>query len=182
MKKFIILLLAFLLSSNLFAEAINEYKSDIYFANGVGAGSRESSFNQGLYQYEDYIASKPKITNYVGEYNLAFNTGRGPIMDFSEAWFQYIDENPGYKVGWDAFKAALSRSIGSVVGGTVELSEQFIRYLEQNNVDTQVKAYRQSIYDGHRVIVIAHSQGNFLRGKWSGHDPKLTILNSLYIL
>jgi hypothetical protein len=165
MKRYIILLLTLFLSSHLFAEAINEYKSDIYFANGVGAVSRESSFNQGLYQYEDYIASKPKITNYVGKYDLAYNIGRGIVSDFAEAWFQYIDENPGYKVGWDAFKAALSRSIGSVVGGTVELSEQFIRYLEQNNVDTQVKAYRQSIYDGHKVIVLAHSQGNLFTNR-----------------
>jgi hypothetical protein len=165
MKKFIILILTLFLSSNLFAEVINEYKSDIYFANGVGAVSYKKSFKQGLNQYENYIDTNLDIEEYIGKYDLSYNIGRGIVSDFAEAWFQYIDENPGYKVGWDAFKAALSRSIGSVVGGTVELSEQFIRYLEQNNVDTQVKAYRQSIYDGHKVIVLAHSQGNLFTNR-----------------
>ena len=166
MKKLLILLVTILLSTNLFAEPINEYKSDIYFANGVGAIDYDTSFEQGEVQIKKYKKANTEFyRNYVGKYDLAYNIGRGIVRDFAEAWFQYIDENPGYKVGWDAFKAALSRSIGSVVGGTVELSEQFIRYLEQNNVDTQVKAYRQSIYDGHKVIVLAHSQGNLFTNR-----------------
>ncbi|WP_324171312.1 cadherin domain-containing protein [Sulfurimonas sp.] len=167
MKKLIILILLFTLS--LFAEPtnepINEYKSDIYFANGVGATSREKSYMQGEVVYDNYIDNDLQIEDFVGKYDLAFNTGRGPISDYSEAWFQYLDENAIYNVGWNAFTEAISRATGPIIGGALKLTEETIKHLEQNDINTQVEAYRQSIYNGHKVIVIAHSQGNFFTNK-----------------
>ncbi len=164
MKKLIIIFL-FLITSNLFAEAINEYKSDIYFANGVGAIERKISKKQGEVEIKKYKKVNSEIyKNFVGKYDLAFNTGRGVVSDFFEAWLQYTDENPGAEFGWSAFKTAISYATG-IGGGALKITEAVAKQLEFEDITTQVKAYRQSVYNGHKVIVIAHSQGNFFTNK-----------------
>jgi hypothetical protein len=98
---------------SLFAESsytIDERKTDIYFANGVGAGSRYNSFMQGFKYIEGskniqgYKKANPNIKPYIGKYNLSFNTGHGILMDMFEAWIQYTDENIGASFSWSAFK------------------------------------------------------------------------------
>jgi len=90
MKALILLLFTLFFSSQVFAETllIDERKTDIYFANGVGAGTHDASFEQG-YKYiegskniERYKKVNPEIKPYIGKYDLAFNTGRGLLMDY----------------------------------------------------------------------------------------------------
>ena len=53
-----------------------------------------------------------------------------------------------------------------------------------NSVDlnTQVNAYKQSIKDGHGVIVVAHSQGNFFYPRApSLEQAQFTLTNSAYL-
>lgn len=86
MRALIVLLFIALFSYQLLAENIDECKTDIYFANGVGAVSKDASFNQGEEEISKYIISTPSIQNFIGKYDLAFNTGHGVIRDYFEAW------------------------------------------------------------------------------------------------
>ena len=162
MKSFITLLLLF--STLLFAESIDERKTDIYFANGVGAVSRYSSFIQGQTQVDAYQIATPSTQQFIGKYDLAFNTGREVILDFFEAWLQYTDENPSTSLAWSAFKVAIGRATG-IGGGAINLSEKVTRNYESNDINKQVTAYEDSIKLGHGVLVLAHSQGNFFTNK-----------------
>lgn len=64
MKK--ILLILFLVSSFLYAE-IDERKSDVYFANGVGAVSKYSSFIQGKVEVDACQIATPSTQAYIGK-------------------------------------------------------------------------------------------------------------------
>jgi hypothetical protein len=77
MRIFTFLLFTLFFSSQVFAETflIDERKTDIYFANGVGAVSRSASFIQGQIQVENYQSATPSTAPYIGKYDLAFNTG-----------------------------------------------------------------------------------------------------------
>lgn len=169
MRALIVLLFIALFSYQLLAENIDECKTDIYFANGVGAVSKDASFNQGEEEISKYIISTPSIQDFIGKYDLAFNTGHGVALDFFEAWLQYTDENPSANFGWEAFKTAIGR-LTVIGGGAVELSAAVARTHEANDISKQVKAYEESIKLGHGVLVLAHSQGNFFTNKAYNSD------------
>ncbi|WP_294962707.1 hypothetical protein [Sulfurimonas sp.] len=169
MRTLITLLFIALFSSQLLAENIDECKTDIYFANGVGAVSHEASFRQGRTQLKAYVKANSNVKIYIGKYDLAFNTGHRVAIDFFEAWLQYTDENIGAEFGWKAFTVAIGRATG-IGGGAIKLSEEIVRTYEANDINKQVKAYEDSIKIGHGVLVLAHSQGNFFTNKAYNSD------------
>ena len=124
---------------SLFAESsymIDERKTDIYFANGVGAASRDNSFDQGDNQIALYLEATPKVTPYIGKYDLSFNTGHGILMDMFEAWIQYTDENLAASFSWSAFKELLGRIpvAGTYANGTVTLTEAVAKTHEAKDI------------------------------------------------
>lgn len=169
MRILILSLFIILFTSQLIAESIDERKTDIYFANGVGATSYKKSKTQGKTQILAYIAATPSIKPYIGKPKLAFNTGHRVIPDFFEAWLQYTDENPSAKFGWNAFKVAIGRAT-SIGGGVVKIGEAVTRKYESDDISEQVDAYEKSIKLGHGVLVLAHSQGNFFTNKAYNSD------------
>ncbi len=164
MKSLIILLL---FSSLLLAESIDERKTDIYFSNGMGAGSYEKSFRQGESEVLSYQIATPNTQKYIGKYDLAFNTGQGVIPEYFEAWLQFKDENLSQKLWWDAFKEFLGRVpiVGKGANIAVVLTEAVSYYYQKEDIKVQVKAYEKSIKLGHGVLVLAHAQGNFFTNK-----------------
>jgi hypothetical protein len=132
--------LTLFLTISLFAESsytIDERKTDIYFANGVGAISYKNSFNQGYNQIKKYKAENHEIyKHYVGKYDLSFNTGHGILMDMFEAWIQYTDENIGASFSWSAFKELLGRIpvAGTYANGTVTLTEAVAKTHEAKDI------------------------------------------------
>jgi len=70
MRILISLLLMLLFSSQLIAENIDECKTDIYFANGVGAISYDNSHQQGYKQILAYEIATPRVQPFIGEYYL----------------------------------------------------------------------------------------------------------------
>jgi len=164
MRALITLVFIALFASQLLAGNIDERKTDIYFANGVGAGSKFSSFMQGIKQIQAYKKANPSIKKWIGKYDLAFNTGHGVIPDFFEAWLQYTDENPSTSLAWSAFKVAIAKAT-KIGAGAVNLSEKVTRQFESDDIKKQVEAYEDSIKLGHGVLVLAHSQGNFFTNK-----------------
>ncbi len=164
MKSLIILLL---FSSFIIAESIDERKTDIYFANGVGAGARLNSFKQGQVEIRKYIIATPSTQKYIGKYDLAFNTGQGVIPEYFEAWLQLKDEDLSQKLWWDAFKEFLGKVpiVGKGVNIAVVLTEAVSYHYQKEDIKVQVTAYEKSIKLGHGVLVLAHSQGNFFTNK-----------------
>ena len=51
--------------------------------------------------------------------------------------------------------------IDELVDMYLSMQEDKIREEEESDIETQFKAYKESIKNGHGVVVIAHSQGNF---------------------
>ncbi len=173
MKNLKLFFIILLFSSHIIAENIDEYKTDIYFANGVGAVSYKNSYIQGEERILEYIIENSSIEKYIGEYDLAFNTGHGVVLDFYEAWLQYIDENPSAKFGWEAFTVAMGRAT-VIGGGAIELSKAVVLKHEADDISKQVTAYEESIKSGHGVLVLAHSQGNFFTNKAYDSDKGIT--------
>lgn len=173
MRVFTLLLFTLFFSSQVFAETflIDERKTDIYFANGVGATSKFSSFMQGYNQVDKYIISTPSTAPYIGKYDLAFNTGHGVLMDMFEAWLQYTDEHPFAAITWSGFKEMLGRipGVGNYASASANLNEAVALTFEAEDIAIQVEAYKKSISAGHGVLVLAHSQGNFFTNK--AYDP-----------
>jgi len=174
MKALILLLFTLFFSSQVFAETflIDERKTDIYFANGVGAVSPDISFDQGENQIALYLEATPSTAPYIGKYDLAFNTGHGLLMDYFEAWLQYTDEHPNAAITWSAFKTLLGRipGVGRYASASLNLNEAVVKDFETEDIATQVDAYKKSISAGHGVLVLAHSQGNFFTNK--AYDPR----------
>ncbi len=125
MKYLIGLLLIFFFSSQLIAGNIDERKTDIYFANGVGATTKLASFIQGQVQVDAYQIATPSTQQFIAEYYLAFNTGHGVIPDFFEAFLQFTDENPSSFLTWSAFKIAIGRATG-IGGGVINMLSRSI--------------------------------------------------------
>ena len=150
---------------------IDETKSDIYFANGVLTDKKTAENNL------DLIWEKVRIEQYGGDvvkmekeltFDTAYNQTFGTIADFYEALMQKADESFGWEALYNVIKAALMLKDKIEVtlpnGKTVEMSgslfDRFMQITHDADISTQVKSYRKSIRQGHKVIVIAHSQGN----------------------
>jgi hypothetical protein len=150
-------LLKIILFSSLFFSAllsninINECKSDLYYANGimidVKADVAETKWQKKVKKL--FINNKKEYIE-LSKISISYNASQGFFDDVFESAGQVMSN----EWGWSEF------------------SGYFRTYLEQKgiqesvnlhrpNLNTQVKAYKQSIKDGHGVIVIAHSQGNY---------------------
>lgn len=164
MRAFITSLFIILLASQTLSASINEYKTDLYFANGVGAVTKETSFYQGSYQYDSYLIANPNSNKDIGKFDLSYNTGHGVLLDKFESWLQYTDENPTLGMGWSAFKEILGRKT-AIGASAVELLESVTLYYESQDIAKQVSAYKKSILEGHGVLVLAHAEGNFFTNK-----------------
>jgi len=133
MKKLLILLLLFLYPVSSFA-TIDERKVDVFFANGIKTEKRDAINNSGLLR----VAIKDKFgidyyNKHIGEVSYAYNQTANFGADSLETLLQ--------KFGWDW------------------LTNLFIPTHEPD-LQLQIDKYKASINSGHRVLVVAHSQGN----------------------
>lgn len=139
------LLFSFLCSSLL--ANIDEYKSDLYYANGI---------NMTLTPDEAEIEWRKKVKlllsdrKDIANIEVSYNQSQNAVYDLFESLGQVLNN----ELNWEIF------------------SELYIAHLEKNfpyyndtyheiNLDTQVENYKQSIKNGHGVVIIAHSQGNY---------------------
>ena len=149
MRPVILSLFILFFGSQLFAETflVDECKTDIYFANGI-LTSREAA----IFNTEEIL--KPAIidllgpeafTQTIGKVDYAYNHTIGFFSDGIETFLQ--------KFGWLALRDALGDVHGTDLG-------------------RQIQKYKASISSGHKVLVVAHSQGNlFTREAYLGLDP-----------
>ena len=138
----IILIIFIFLSSQLYA--IDERKIDVYFANGIDTDRPEARANAKILEdsisggmplfYEEYLGNIGES----GKVALSYNQTVGFGGDIWESIVQKID--------------------------ILNLVDLMFATRHEDDVKTQVKAYKESIESGHRVLVVAHSQGNLFTG------------------
>ncbi len=134
MKKVIILLLLCLYPLSIFA-AIDETKTDVYFANGILTKKHEAIANMRLIRKNIknnfYNRSAVKMKKELN-FDTAYNETHGQKWDLLESMMQKFD--------W------------------VGLTDMFSSH--GADLRTQINKYKASIESGHKVLVVAHSQGN----------------------
>ncbi|WP_373033131.1 hypothetical protein [Sulfurovum sp.] len=114
--------------------AVDERKTDVYFANGILTSPDTSKKNTILLR--DSIIDKFGMATYtqsIGEVSYAYNQTTDFVTDSLETLLQ--------KFGWDW------------------LTNLFIPS-HKPDLQLQIDKYKASINSGHRVLVVAHSQGN----------------------
>jgi len=139
MKKIFLLLI--FLNSFIFS-AIDESKIDVYFGNGILTKEKSAKDNAKL--LENSIKQKFGLDYYhkhIGKVDYAYNHTEGQIADLIESAKQITNLQE-----WLDKLSILFKK-----------TKKNIHYLD---LKLQVDKYEASIKKGHRVLVVAHSQGN----------------------
>ena len=140
MKKIFLL---FVLLVTFTFSAIDECKTDVYFGNGILTEKKNARTNAGILR--DAIMEKFGLDYYnkhIGKVDYAYNHT--------------------YGMGWDIIESL------SQIANTQGFKDWWVKYLLPGNKQTaheaditlQIDKYEASIKSGHRVLVVAHSQGN----------------------
>jgi hypothetical protein len=134
MKNSLLVFLLFLNPLIAFAD-INECKTDVYFANGILTEDKDAEKRSKLLRTSIIeMLGEEAFTQKIGKVNYVYNsTNYFGLHDLGEALRQKLDLNTFYDF------------IGDVHGRDLQL---------------QIDAYNASIDAGHKVLVVAHSQGN----------------------
>jgi len=160
MRSFLFLLLTCFSYS--IGAAIDEYKTDIYFANGIDTQrfeARNNALNSVLKPSvieEIFLGSLDETNKHIGKFDLAYNETHGMGVDLFESALQKVS------TGIDSLDEVILGSLAKTLraGFLAEL----VSATKSNTIhdrETKIKAYKESIEAGHGVLTITHSQGNF---------------------
>jgi hypothetical protein len=133
MKKLALIFFTLIYPLIVFAN-INECKTDVYFANGILTKESQAESNAKLLRTS--IIEKFGINYYIqtiGKVDYAYNETHGGLSDGIETVYQKF--------------------------GITGLSDLFGAF-HGRDIDAQITAYKASINAGHKVLTVAHSQGN----------------------
>ncbi len=132
MKKIFLL---FVLLVTFAFSAIDECKTDVYFGNGILTKQQSAKDNARL--LEDAIIEKFGLDYYkkhIGKVDYAYNSTHGTY--------------------WDMIESAAQK------WGMQWLKDKLWDTVHKADLSLQIKHYKESIRLGHKVLVVAHSQGN----------------------
>ena len=142
MKKAVLLFTVFTV---LAFSSINECKTDVYFGNGILTEKPNAISNAGI--LENAIIEKfgpDYYQKHIGTVRYAYNQTSGIVVDLLES-------------------AAQKLSLQALVDAFSLVHSHITDHLADSA--RQLTAYKNSIMQGHRVLVVAHSQGNFYAGE-----------------
>ena len=139
----VLLLFYFLWCINLFAINIDERKIDVYFANGI-----DTEFD--VAQKSAYLIDKAIKKNMPETYAKYLPDTNGKEH---EGKIGYAYNNTNGK-GLDFLESALVKL------GIQDFVDKLFPTDHEKDLEIQIEAYKKNISNGHRVLVIAHSQGN----------------------
>ncbi|WP_373033129.1 hypothetical protein [Sulfurovum sp.] len=134
MKKLLFAFVLLLNSVTIFAN-IDERKTDVYFANGIMTAQQTAIDNAGI--LEDAIINKFSIATCnktIGKVAYNYNESHRITFDLLESLFQKL--------------------------GIQGLIDEFVQTSHGRNLSEQIDSYKNSIKEGHKVLVVAHFQGN----------------------
>lgn len=163
--KIVLLLSLFSVASFANLPKIDECKSDLYYANGILI--QKSKFEAEKIWEEKALAllsNTPEFSKNIQEYKVAYNHSDGVVSDLFESFIQKTEAEPELKVTWEAFKLFVGLKLKKA-DDLLGLAESVNSSIESYDLTEQVKAYKDSIKNGHGVIVISHSQGNLFTNR-----------------
>jgi len=134
MKKIILFLMLLPIVS---FSAIDECKTDIYFANGILTEKSDAKFNTQVVLEPEVISlynSFKEYKQHIGKVALSYNKTKGFWLDGIETYLQKF--------------------------GLQSLVDLLKDTAHKADLKTQIDTYKASIKSGHKVLVVAHSQGN----------------------
>ena len=162
------------------AESINEYKTDIYFGNGVWNkqfsincdedGSADCSKQEldDLIQ-EEIIQNDSKLQVKYGEVKLQYNWGKGYMDDVLETYYQLKEANQVNHIEFFALMVILTNGnlvLSSSITDILVSQMPYAAQIEQSNVTEMFqKYYEKSFKHSHRVLLVSHSQGNLFANR-----------------
>ena len=141
MKKIFLLLI---LSVSFAFSAIDEYKIDVYFGNGILTTKKDAKFNAEVILKPEIISLYPTLEDFkkhIGKVSYAYNETFGFSQDITESVYQVTN-------------------ITEFIEWRDELMGRYKESQHHADIEKQVDAYEASIKNGHKVLVVAHSQGN----------------------
>jgi len=140
MKKSVIIFLLTFSALNASIQVIDERNIDIFFANGIDTSKKEAKKNIDILDtaiLDEMPAVYEKYLGQVGtssKVGYAYNKTNGKVLDI-----------------WESIAQKLNFQ---------DLIDAIFATDHENDIEEQVTQYRSSIENGHRVLVVAHSQGN----------------------
>lgn len=186
MKKIILLLALF---SSFAFSIVNESKVDVYFGNGILTKEGDAEDNAKL--LEESIKQKYGLTYYkkhIGKVDYAYNSTWDRAHDLLEAYIQLDREDPKF---FDNLKTIFMRFFTEDVVDKIndeiapaKVDEVLVRAVEAKDLSRQIDKYKNSIKIGHRVLIVAHSQGTLFANRvyeLIGQDSKYAWMQK-YIL
>ncbi|MDR1285846.1 MAG: cadherin domain-containing protein [Campylobacteraceae bacterium] len=175
MKK-IVLLLIFLISL-IFSQEINEFKTDIYLVNTIFQTEGEAYASRDILRdtimQDLYDNSRSKMDKEVNV-KLAFNKDYGFTDDVSELVMQLNEDRYSWSILVEALKLAIASSFGkavSSIAGSAQLANSLENLMSANfegftvsrlmdiDIKEHLELYKDSIRQGHGVVVVGHGQG-----------------------
>ncbi len=154
MKKIILILL---IPFILYANSSNECGTDLYYANGVLMDKEEDKAKK----YWDNIVDNlkkdyPELRSAVLSPKIAYNASElGGLGDFLEAFFQW-------SLGQSITLARMIKFQNIYIKRMLDSLDSFSQIFNVGDLGRHIKSYKDSIKQGREVIVVAHSQGNFI--------------------
>ncbi len=158
----------------LYAQNINECKTDIYFGNGVwnSQDDAEKSIIE-LQKIIDKVIIKndPKLQAKYGQIKLQYNWSYGEMMDLLETFYQLketeqIEEEYFFSFIDYLIKTADKDIKNEYIKAMREQIINLVTILEENEVDSMLtKYYEESFKLSHKVLLISHSQGNLFANR-----------------
>ena len=128
--------------------AIDEYKTDVYFGNGILTEEENAEINAGI--LEDAMIAKDGMDYYnknIAKVTYAYNRTDGAVIDLLESLLQKVDGTGLVSIHKYAEVAAL-------------LAGLMTQKAHDADLKLQEEHYNESIKNGHKVLVVAHSQCN----------------------
>ena len=135
---------------------IDEYKTDVYFGNGIVTKEKTAIYNAGILEeaikHKFYNGKTSEMKKHIGKVDYAYNRTDGAIIDNLESLLQKVD-------GTGIMSVHRYLEVLALIAGL--LTQQ----AHDADLDIQVTQYKDSIKNGHGVLVVAHSQGNLFAGE-----------------
>ena len=149
MKRIFIVLLLWVYPLFIFG-SINECLTDVYFGNGILTDEGNATANTILLkraiQKDIFKLEYSEYKKHIGKVKEAYNSTHGMPMDLAESLNQILNATFG--------KPTLFSSLMR------HLLDALVSWSHDADLKLQVEKYQNSIRDGHKVLVVAHSQGN----------------------
>ena len=83
---------------------IDEYKVDLYYANGIMMqDSAEQAEDTWKVRVDDLLSAYPQLQTNVGDIKVSYNLSEGMVADMWESFLQKVQLENTYKIGWFGF-------------------------------------------------------------------------------